>query len=80
MENKEILDKIKPVFIEVLGHDNFELKESSTTNDIDGWDSLSHMMIIGEVEKVYNIKFKLFDLMTMHNVGDLIKSIQKNIS
>ncbi|WP_047414383.1 acyl carrier protein [Cellulophaga sp. Hel_I_12] len=80
MENKEILDKIKPVFIEVLGHDNFELNESSTTNDIDGWDSLSHMMIIGEVEKVYNIKFKLFDLMTMHNVGDLIKSINKNIS
>lgn len=80
MENKEILDKIKPVFIEVLGHDNFELNESSTTNDIDGWDSLSHMMIIVEIEKVYNIKFKLFDLMTMHNVGDLIKSINKNIS
>ena len=31
-------------------------------------------------EKEFNIKFKLMDLMTMDNVGDLVKSIKSNIS
>jgi acyl carrier protein len=76
MDNITILKKIKPIFIKILEHDNFELSETSTTDDIDGWGSLTHMMIIEEIENVFKIKFKLFDLMTMENVGDLLKAIR----
>lgn len=80
MNNKEIFEKINPIFVKVLEHDNFELTETTTTEDVDGWGSLSHMVIIEEIEKEFNIKFKLMDLMTMDNVGDLVKSIKSNIS
>ena len=63
----------------MLEHENFELKNKTTADDVDGWESIMHMMIIGEIEKSFNIKFKLVDLMNMDNIGDLIKSIESNL-
>ena len=77
MDNN-ILGKIKPIFAKILEHDNFELTESTTTEDVDGWDSLTHMMIISEIEEDFNIKFKLLDLMSMENIGDLVQAIKSN--
>ncbi len=79
MDKAEILSKVKEAFVSVLEHDNFELSDETTANDVDGWESITHMMIINEVEKVFSIKFKLMDLMNMDNVGDLIKTIQSEL-
>jgi len=76
MSKEEILETITQSFVKVLEHDNFTLTESTTADDVDGWESVTHMMIITEIENTFNIKFKLMDLMGMENIGDLIKSIQ----
>ncbi|GAA4274206.1 acyl carrier protein [Aquimarina gracilis] len=79
MNKEEIVSKVKEAFVKVLEHDNFELKDETTANDVDGWESITHMMLITEVEKTFNIKFKLMDLMNMNNVGDLIKTIESEL-
>lgn len=76
MNKEEILETITKSFVKVLEHDDFTLTESTTADDVDGWESVTHMMIITEIENTFKIKFKLIDLMGMENVGDLIKSIQ----
>lgn len=78
MDNN-ILKEITPIFARILEHNNFELTETSTTEDIDGWDSLTHMIIITEIEEHFNIKFKLVDLMSMENIGELIRAIKNAI-
>ena len=80
MTTENILKEITPIFIKVLEHDNFNLTENTTTDDVEGWGSLTHLIIIEEIETHYNIKFKLIDLMTMENVGDLVKAIHSNTS
>lgn len=80
MKNQEILSKISESISSVLDHNNFTLTEATTANDVDGWESITHMMIINNIEQVFNIKFKLMDLMNMESVGDLIESIQKELS
>ena len=80
MKKKAIAIKINEVFKLVLEHENFELKDETTADDVDGWESITHMMIIGEVEKSFNIKFKLMDLMNMDNIGDLINTVEKYLS
>ncbi|WP_299436913.1 acyl carrier protein [uncultured Aquimarina sp.] len=79
MNREEILSKVRTAFISVLEHENFQLSNETTANDVDGWESITHMMIITEVEKAFSIKFKLMDLMNMNNVGDLINSIESEL-
>ena len=79
MNKEEILEKVSEAFTTVLEHNNFQLTDETTAADVDGWESVTHMMIISEIEQKFNIKFKLMDLMNMNNVGDLVKSIQSEI-
>lgn len=79
MDRKEILSKVTKAVIEIVEHQNFELTETTTANDVDGWESVTHMMIISEIEKEFSIKFKLMDLMNMNNTGDLINSISSEL-
>ena len=79
MKKEAIVIKINEAFKLILEHENFELKNETTADDVDGWESITHMMIIGEIEKSFNIKFKLMELMNMDNIGDLIKSIESNL-
>lgn len=80
MKNQEIKDSLKEIFVETLGHNSFELEDNTTAHDIDGWDSVTHMMLINEIENKYNIKFSLMDLMKLDNIGSLIKSIKTKIA
>lgn len=80
MTEEEIYSDVNKCFVKVLEHDQFELNDQTTANDVDGWESITHMMIISEIETTFAIKFKLMDLMNMNNVGDLIKAIQSEIS
>ncbi len=79
MNKEEILSKVKDAFVSVLEHENFQLTDETTADDVDGWESITHMMIITEVEKAFHIKFKLMDLMNMNNVGDLVNAITSEI-
>jgi len=80
MTEEHIKLKIRASFIKILEHENFTLNNETTADDVDGWESITHMMIISEIENVFNIKFKLMDLMNMNNIEDLIKSIKASIN
>lgn len=79
MNKEEILNKVTEAFVSVLEHNNFQLTDQTTADDVDGWESITHMMIITEIETLFTIKFKLMDLMNMENIGDLIKAIESEI-
>lgn len=76
MTRNEIIEKLTPIFKETFSEPNIVLRNEMTANDVDKWDSLSHMLMITEVENKFNIKFKLRDLNKMKNVGDLITTIE----
>ena len=79
MEATVIKEKIKDVLVSILGHENFEMHDELTAADVDGWDSLSHMMILTKIEEKFNIKFKLRDLNKLKNMGTLVAVIQSKI-
>lgn len=79
METTIIKERISDVLVSVLEHDNFEMHDELTAQDVDGWDSLSHMMIITKIEEKFEIKFKLRDLNKLKNMGSLVSVIQSKI-
>ncbi|MBG6133669.1 acyl carrier protein [Aquimarina sp. EL_43] len=79
MEVDVIKSKISDALVSILEHDNFELHDELTAKDVDGWDSLSHMMIITKIEEEFSIRFKLRDLNKLKNLGSLVSVIQNKI-
>ncbi|GHT04069.1 acyl carrier protein [Bacteroidia bacterium] len=80
MNKQEVMDKIQSIFRTVLKHDDLILTENLSANDVQGWDSLSHMLLISEIESALNIKFKLKDLNKMKQVGDLVDIVLSKLS
>lgn len=80
MNNKEIENKLKDVFQNVFEDSKIEIKNDLSAKDVDNWDSLTHMILISEIEEKFNIKFSLKDLNKLDNVGNLIKIIAFKIN
>lgn len=79
MEKKDIIIKIKDILVSILEHENFEMVDELEAKNVDGWDSLSHMLIITEIEKKFSIQFKLKELNKLNNLGNLLNLINSKI-
>lgn len=80
MELNQILEEINSIFRIVLNRRAIHLTEISTAEDVDEWDSLSNIKLITEVEKHFNVKFKLREIMKLKNVGELCAGVQKKLA
>jgi acyl carrier protein len=67
-----ILTGMTSVFREVFDDDELILKPELTADDVDGWDSLSHIRLILSVQKKFGVKFSPIEMNRLKNVGDLI--------
>jgi len=76
----EICEQLTKIFREVFDDEDIVLSRQSTADDIDGWDSLSHVNLIVTIETRFGIKFTQKEILTFKNVGDLMDKIQGKIS
>ncbi len=79
MNRAEIIDQLTKIFRTVLNEETLVLTDELTANDVDNWDSLTHMLLITEIENVFSIKFKLRELNKMKNVGILMDVIVEKL-
>lgn len=80
MNHPKLAEKLTNIFQEVFADANLILSDDLTANDVDNWDSLTHMILITEIETLFDIKFKLKELNKMKNVGDLVEIITNKLS
>ena len=76
MQKEEIVNRLTPVFRKVFSDNSLVVTDELSALDVENWDSLSHMLLISEVETEFAIKYKLKDLNKMANVGDMIEIIR----
>ena len=79
MERTDIFERLNEIFIDVLDLDECELTDETSANDIEEWDSLSHIQLIVAIEKALKIKFSSLEIMKWKNVGEMVDSIQEKI-
>ena len=80
MQKEEILKGVQDIFIDVLEDDDIVLNYNATADDIIGWDSLNNVVLIVEIEKKFNFKFKLEEIQSFKNVGEMCDSIFDKIN
>ena len=76
MNRSEISEKLTVIFQEIFGDNSIVLSDDMTANDVENWDSLTHMLMITKVEEDFDIKFKLKELNKLKKVGDLISIVE----
>ena len=79
MERKIIFEKLNEIFIDILDLDECELTEDTSADDIEEWDSLSHIQLIVAIEKAFKIKFTSLEIMKWANVGEMVNSMEEKL-
>ncbi len=66
---------LNTIFCSVLGRTGIQLAPATTAADVTGWDSLSHMLLIVEIERHFRIRFTSSEVSRLKNVGELVRLI-----
>ena len=74
------IEKLQDIFRDVFDDETLVITNDTSANDIDEWDSLTHMELIAEVEKTFDIKLTTAQIKDAQNVGDLVTAIDKQIN
>ena len=79
MERKEIFEKLNEIFIDVLDLDKCELTDDTSSDDIEEWDSLSHIQLMDAIQKAFKIKIKAREMVSWKNIGEMVDSILEKL-
>jgi acyl carrier protein len=79
MTREEAYSKLNEVFRDVFDDESIEVNDSTTANDIEGWDSLEHINLVVAVEKCFGIKFNMGEVAKLKNVGEMMDLILSKI-
>jgi acyl carrier protein len=73
------IDKLTEIMRDVFDDDDIKPSEAMTADDVDGWDSLSHIRLMVSIERQFKIKFTNAEIERLLNVGDLLKAIEAKL-
>ena len=76
---KKDFEKLNEIFTDVLDLDECNLTDKTSADDIEEWDSLSHIQLIVAIEKAFIIKFTSLEIMKWNNVGEMVDSMMEKL-
>ncbi len=74
------LDELNGIFQQAFGDDSLNITRETTADDVETWDSLTHMILLVTIEKQLNIRFGLGESQSLNNVGELFDLINVKLA
>lgn len=74
---EEVLSEINEIFKDILENDLVNVGYETTADDVEEWDSLSHIQLIVAIEKHFKIRFTSIEINSFKNVGEMSDAIVK---
>ena len=75
MDINTVYAKLNVIFRDLFDDDSIVVTPQTTANDIEDWDSLEHITLIATVERTFKMKFKMGEISSMKNVGQMANII-----
>ena len=79
MNRDEVFEKIVEICKDVFEDDALVITETTTADDVENWDSLSHLSLINEIEGALNIEFTLDEASKSKNIGELLDAAMRHL-
>jgi len=70
-------DKIKKVFLEVIGANPDESRAAIVYSEIPGWDSVAHMALIAALEQEFDCMLDMDDIIDMSSYDKAVEIMAK---
>lgn len=80
MTREEVYKDLNEIFCDVLDLEEVNLEDSTTADDVDGWDSLAHINLIVAIERNFKCKFTMNEVVNLKNVGQLADLVISKIT
>ena len=78
MTREQIIDTLTPMVREVFDNPAMVIEPDMGPDPVDGWTSLAFMQLLAKVEEAFGVKFKIFELVGIRTLGDLMAAIEKH--
>ena len=75
MSKEEILNRLQTIFQNVFDED-VSINEETKPSDIDGWDSLTQIVLLSAIQNNFDIDISMDEAITIDGVASIIKIIE----
>ena len=72
------MKRLKQVLINVLDIEEEQIKDETTPDDVENWDSFGGLMLALELEKEFEIQFTQEEVVNVTCIGDIKYYLQKH--
>lgn len=79
MGTQDIYEKLGEIFEEVFDRDDLEVSAELSADQVEEWDSLSHIRLIISCEVAFGIKFDTTEVSELAKVADLVSLIESKL-
>jgi acyl carrier protein len=79
MTRKELSDGVQDIFRDIFDEDDMVIEDKTSSDDIEDWDSLNHINLVSAIEKEFEIRFALGELMALKDVGAMIDLMMEKL-
>lgn len=80
MDRQTVIARVQDVMCDVFDIDDIHITEATTADDLEEWDSLSHIRFMITLERHFGFKFLNEEIAELKNVGDLVTVIEKKLA
>ena len=80
MDRKIIMEKIQDIFRDVFDDEELIVTESTSSDDIEEWDSLSHIQLVVAIEKAFGLKLTSKEILSWEDVGEMADAIHAKLA
>lgn len=74
------IEDLKEVMIDIFDDDDLEITDATTAEDVEDWDSLTHISLIVAIEKKWSVKFSHGEIDGIQNVGEFLTLLNSKLN
>ena len=80
MNRDDYINKLQDIFRDIFDDYNLVVNESTSSDDIEDWDSLTQISLTTAIEKEFEVKFTIQEFMELKNVGEMVQLLTSKLS
>jgi len=79
MDRETIWQKLTAVFRDAFEDEELEIGPETTADDVEDWDSVTHIQLLVAIEKAFGIRFNTGEVAGLANLGEVVELISSRV-